>query len=290
MSSGTNATQTTETKTNLSEEQEELLSLAMPGVREFAASTPERYQGSQVADFTKEQVQGQEQVLEAAKEQGKLATNLADATNFYTSGNIWDPSVNPYLQGAVDASVRPIYQNLNESTLPTIRGEAVTTGNFGSSRQGIAEGLASGRASQAAGDTASKLVQSQYETNVNAQLKAMGLVPTAQSAQTVEGTTTSGVGDVRQAMEQSKINEAVSNWNYDELAPFLQSQEIISLLQGLPGGSTTSTSTGNSTKATTASQALGSAAAGASLGTAIMPGVGTALGAAGGAVLPFVLN
>lgn len=285
---GSSQQPTQKTTYELSPEQRELMGLAMPGVREFAASTPQRYQGSQVAGFTPEQTAGQGMALGAAGMQDTLARNAAGASNFYTSGSVWDPASNPNLKGAVDASVRPIYEGLTEKALPAIRNEAVTTGNFGSSRQGIAEGIATREASRAAGDTASKLVQSQYETNVNAQLKAMGLLPTIQGAQVAGATTTSGVGDVRQAMNQAGINQDVNAFNFDQMAPFLQSKEIMSLLQGLPGGTTTST--GNVPQANPWMQGLGGAAAGASLGTALMPGVGTAAGAGIGALLPFLLK
>lgn len=282
-------TQPTQTTTQvLSPEQQQLMQLAMPGVKSFAATVPERYQGSQVAPFNANQTTGQGQVLDSASTIGSLASSGADANKFYTSGSIWDPTANPNLQGAVDAAVRPINQQLTQTTLPAIRNEAVTTGNFGGSRQGIAEGLATQGASQAAGDTAAKVVQSQYATNVDAQLKAMGLLPTVQGAQTTQGTTTSGVGDVQQAMSQALLNQDVNAFNYDQMAPFLQSKEILSLLQGLPGGSTVST--GNTPTVNPALQALGGAAAGASLGSAIMPGVGTGVGALGGALLPFLFK
>lgn len=264
------------------------MNAAMPGVRQFAASVPQRYQGSTVAGFTPAQEAGQGMALGAAPQQGALASSAADANKFFTGGSIWDPATNPNLQGAINAATRPIQQNLDENILPGIRAEAVTTGNFGGSRQGIAEGLATRGASQAIGDTASKLVQSQYDTNVDAQLKAMGLLPTVQGGLVTPGVTTSGVGDVQQAMEQARLNSMVNNFNYDQTAPFLQSKEIMSLLQGLPGGTTTST--GSTPQANPVTQALGGAAAGASLGTAVMPGIGTGVGALGGALLPFLFG
>lgn len=288
MGSGSKEQPTQKTTYELSPEQRELMNLAMPGVREFAASTPQRYQGSQIAGFTPEQVQGQGMALGAAGTQDRLARSAAGASEFYTGGSVWDPASNPNLRGAIDASTRPIYEGLTEKALPAIRGEAVSTGNFGSSRQGIAEGIATREASRAAGDTASKLAQAQYETNVNAQLKAMGLLPTVQGAQVTGATTTSGVGDVRQTMNQALLGQDVSAFNFDQMAPFLQSKEIMSLLQGLPGGTTVSTA--NTPSANPWTQALGGAAAGASLGSAIMPGIGTGVGAAGGALLPFLFR
>jgi len=286
---GGDKTPPTQTTTyQLSPEQRELMNLAMPGVKQFAATVPQRYQGSGVAPFDPAQVAGQNIALGAAGEQGNLARSAAGANQFYTSGDIWNPASNPNLQGAIDASVRPIYENLEERALPAIRGEAVSTGNYGSSRQGIAEGIATREASRAAGDTASKLAQGQYETNVNAQLKAMGLLPTVQQGQLAEATTTSGVGDVRQSREQAVLNELISNFGYDQIAPFLQSKEIMALLTGLPGGTVQSTGS-NPPGASPGMKALGGAASGAALGTAIMPGIGTGIGAAGGALLPFLL-
>lgn len=270
----------------LSPEQRELMNLAMPGVRDFAASVPQRYQGSTVAGFTPEQTQGQNMALGAAGTQDAVATNAARAAQFYTSGNVWDPTSNPNLQGAIDSAVRPIYSNLTEKALPAIRSGSIQTGNFGGSRQGIAEAQAIRDTGMVAGETASKLAQGQYQTNVDAQLKAAAMTPIIQGAQTTGATTTSGVGDVRQAMDQAMLNQQVNAFNWDQTAPFLQSKEIMSLLQGLPGGTTTST--GNTPQPNQAMQALGGAAAGASLGTAIMPGIGTGVGAAGGALLPFL--
>lgn len=289
MGNSTPSQTTNTTKVDLSPEQQQILQYAMPGVQSYAASVPQRYDGSTVAAQTAPQLAGQQSALGAAGTQGTLATNAANANNNLLT-NIWDPATNPNLKNAVDASVRPITQQLTESTLPAIRGDAVTTGNFGSSRQGIAEGLASRGASQAAGDTAAKVVQNEYDTNINAQLKALGLVPNTQSAQLAPATTQSAVGDVQQAYQQSLLNQDVGNFNYDQMAPFLQSQDIISLLSGIPGGGSTSVGTGTSSSANPATSALGGAAAGASLGSALFPGVGTAAGAGIGAILPFLFR
>lgn len=282
------STQPTQTTTSTpSPQAQEIMNLALPGVRQFAANVPQRYGSSTVAPFDPNQVAGQNLALGAAGTQGALAGSGAGAESGLLT-DIWNPAHNPNLQGAIDASVRPITQNLTQTELPAIRQEAVQTGNFGGSRQGIAEGLASGRASQAIGDTSAKLAQNEYETNINAQLKALGLLPTIQGAQTQPAQTTSAVGDVRQALSQAQLGENVNNFNYDQLAPFLQSKELLSLVQGLPGGTTTST--GNVPQTSPVMSSLGGAASGATLGSLLFPGVGTAAGAGIGALLPFLLN
>ena len=271
------------------EEQRQLMQLAMPGVEQFAANVPQRYQGPTQAGFDPSQTAGQESVLAASPRVGELARSGADASQFYTSGDIWNPASNPNLQGAVDASVRPLYQQLTETALPAIRQEAITYSGLGGSREDLAQSRAIRDTGVAAGDTARKLVQSQYETNVGAQLKALGLLPQTQQSLYAEGTGISGVGDVRQQELQRQYDLAQQNYMFDQYAPFLQSKEILSLIQGLPGGGVQTTGSVPSTQPGL-TQALGGAATGTALGSAIMPGVGTAAGAGIGALLPFIFK
>lgn len=281
--------QPTQTTTQvLSPEQRELMNTVMPTIKQYAATVPQRYQGPTTAGFTPEQTGGQEMALGAVPSVNEVGANAAKANNFYTSGNIWDPTANPNLKGAIDAATRPITENLLERALPAIRSGSVQTGNFGGSRQGIAEGQAIRGAEQATGDTAAKIAEDLYSTNVGAQQRAIAMAPTVQGAQTTGATVTSGVGDVRQAMDQARINAGVNAFNFDQYAPFLNARDILSLMQGLPGGSTVST--GNTPTTNPMTQALGGAATGAALGSAIMPGVGTGVGALGGALLPFLFR
>lgn len=277
---------TTTTQQILTPEQNELISLSMPGFRQFAASPPKRYAGDTVAGFDPSQVAGQEQALTSAGQQDQLARAGADASKFRLTDALKVES-NPYIGGYMDAATRPITQALTEQQLPSIRGSAVSTGNFGSSRQGIAEGLASGRASQAIGDTTSRIASDAYGKGLDAQGQALGLLPQTQQAQTAGAATTSGVGDVRQAMQQALINEKVTGYNYDQMLPFLVSQELAGVAGGLPGGGAISTGT-QSQGPSGASRALGGAASGAALGSAFMPGVGTAVGAGLGGLVGFL--
>src|ERR1043165_9668285 len=156
------------TTTQLSPEQTELMKLALPGVREFAASTPERYQGSTVAPFDVAQTAGQGMALDAAREQSNLPNSGVNRTHYWLSPGAIDVNSDPRIRSAIDDSVRPITQQLTESILPALRSGSVSNGTFGSSREGIAEGLAAGRASQAAGDTAAKVGETAREANVRA--------------------------------------------------------------------------------------------------------------------------
>ena len=284
---GKNDTPQTQTTTQvLSPEQRQLMDLAMPGVTQFAASVPQRYQGSGIAGFDPAQVAGQQGALGSAGVQTDLARSGAGTSQSWLSPQALDVNNNPAVQGMLQRNANEVNRSLTETALPAIRDSAERTGNFGSSRQGVAEGVATARASQALADANATTLSKAYDTNVEAQLKALGLLPQTTGIQTQGDLTTSAVGDTRQALEQARLNETVGNFNYDQLAPFLQSKEIMSLLTGLPGGTTQSTASTPQKNPLTG--ALGGAAAGASLGSAIMPGIGTGIGGGLGALLSFL--
>lgn len=277
--------QTQSTTYTLSPEQRQLMDLAMPGVTQFAASVPKRYQGSSIAGFDPAQIAGQNEVLRAAGLQSSLSGAGAGTTQNWLSPGALDVNNNPAIQGMLDRNARAVNTSLTESALPAIRDSAERSGNFGSSRQGVAEGVALGKASSALADANAKTLSDAYNTNVEAQLKTLGLLPQTIAGQTTGGLSTSAVGDTRQALEQARLGETVSNFNYDQLAPFLQSKEIMSLLTGLPGGTTTSTASGPQKNPITG--ALGGAMSGASLGSAFGP-IGTGVGGGLGALLSFL--
>lgn len=290
---GSSQPQTQTTTTVLSPEQKQLMGLAMPGVTEFAAHTPTRYGGSAIAGFDPSQVAGQEAALTAGGQQTGLANQAAGAQSQWFGPNALDISQNPNVQSAIETATRPVQEQLTRYGLPAIRASAEQSGNFGSSRQGIAEGLAIEGAQKASGDIASRISSDAYKTNVDAQLKALGLLPSTVGTLPSGALTTSGVGDVRQGMTQAQLGEQVSNFNYDQMAPYLQSRDIMSLLSGIPGGSTTSTASLPSKNPLTG--ALGGAASGAALGASlgsVVPGVGNLAGAGVGAgiggLLPFL--
>lgn len=232
----------------------------------------------------------------------------AGATDFLLSKVLY-PETNPALQGAITAATRPITEQLLEEALPAVRSGAYTTGNFGSSRQGIAEGLATGKAARAVGDTAANVANAGYQSglnamtsaygnlldastsaygtkqnalsnlysnNLNAKLNALGLTPQVQGAQLTGALTTSGVGDVQQAAAQKARDEATYRKLYGQMAPLNSAESLLALAGAVPGGSTTVT--GPSGGTSLPQGILG----GASLGAALLPGLGP-LGVLGGA-------
>ena len=273
---GTQNVQQTST-TQLTDQQKELIDLAMPGLKNFASNPPQLPGYSRVAGFDPAQTQGQQQVLNSVPAQQEIASGAATATNFLTNPNIVDPNSNPGLQGAINAAVRPIQEQLTTSTLPAIRGEAIANGQYGGSRQGIAEGLAAGKASSAIGDATANIVSEGYKAGLDALARGASIAPQSIGAQSLPGLTTSGVGDVRQNLAQQQLSESASDYNYNQVLPYLVGSDLVSLAGGTPGGSTVSTATGPG------QSFLSSALGGLTLGSTIGPALGLT-GAAGGGI------
>jgi hypothetical protein len=126
-----------------------------------------------------------------------------------------------------------------------------------------------------------------YGQNLSAIYQMLGLTPTLQGAAVAPAGTQAAVGDTQQAMNQANIDAAMKAFQFDQMAPYLQSKDILSLIQGIPGGTTTSTA--NVPQANPFTQSLGGALSGASLGSMFGP-VGAGAGALGGAVLPFLFR
>lgn len=78
---------------------------------------------------------------------------------------------NPYLDQQAAAITGQMTRNLNENVMPGIRSEALASGQYGGSRQGIAEGLAASRMNQDLAPALTNLYGGAYE---NAQQRMFG--------------------------------------------------------------------------------------------------------------------
>lgn len=297
--------QPTQTTTNqLSPEGKQIFDLTFPKAQSFAANTMERPPFQTTLPFNPNQVAGQNATLAGAGNQAEAYDFARQAAGSLVGGlerdpntMSWDPSVNPQLQSAITAAQRPLYENLTEQILPNIRDTAVMQG-YGGSRQGIAEGLAAGRTQRAAGDTAAKIVQDLYSTNINATgqrygqnvnalLGAAGLLPTLQQGAITPGVSISNVGDVQQGQQQAQLDEALRNYNWDvnRVGDLAQAQELMNLLQGFPGGSNVTTANMPKTSTGQTLGTLGGAGLGLALGGPMGGIAGSAIGGSLGSLL-----
>jgi hypothetical protein len=167
---------------------------------------------------------------------------------------------NPYMAQAMQAAVDPIYQRLERQTLPGIGSGAVAGGQYGGSRQGIAEGLAMSDANRLALNTTSQMANDMYSQNLDSMVKGLALSPQTMGLQTAPGQTLGAVGEQQRAMEQAGIDEAMQRHAFEQNAPWDTLAAYQSLIQGNYGGSGTTTGPGTSS----AQRLLGAAGTGLS--------------------------
>ena len=254
--------------------------------QQFRQQGPEFFPGQTFAGFDPLQQQAQQQALQFSQGPGQqFAQNLMGAHQF-ALGPVLDPQQNLAIQSAAEGAIRPLFQELTETTLPAIRGEAVGAGQFGGSRQGIAEGLAAGRTSQAAGDVTSRIFSDAYQQGLDSFTRGLALAPQTLGAAMMPFQLTEAVGSQRQFMDQQAINEAIARHNAAETLERAKLAEFSNLIQGQFGGQTAADITGMQQFGQTSpiASALGGASAGAGIG-ATFGGIGGPIGAGIGALV-----
>jgi hypothetical protein len=114
-----------------------------------------------------------------------------------------NPASNPYLAGAYAAAAEPITQNYQNVVLPGITTNAMTSGAYGGSRQGVAQGMASNDYLRQLGNLASTMYGNAYSQGTQQALQAgtslLGAQQTGQLA---------GLG-AQQAAAQGLTNQAL---------------------------------------------------------------------------------
>lgn len=237
MGSSSGQSQSTTTQ-NLTPEQQQLVGLSMPGYQQFAGNTATPAT-PQVAGFTPSQVQGQQMTLNAAGQMQPVLNTAAGTNQYLSSGAFLDPGTNPYVQNAVKAATDPIFQNLAQNTIPGQQGTAAAGSgvNYGGSREGVAEGLATQGAQRAAGQVGAGIEETALGQGLTATNQAIAQAPTTAASLTQPGAVTSAVGDVQQQQAQNVLNATQQQQLMAQLWPLLQSQYLTQAAAATPGGS-----------------------------------------------------
>lgn len=234
-------------------------SLAAGAGIQALATSPQAFSSLPLADLG---AQFAVSPLAAAGTQAAIggAANLADPSNRFVS-------TNPYLQDAIASAAAPAIQNFAGNLLPNIRGQAIGAGQFGGSRQGIAEGLAAAGTQSAIAGIAAQMANQNYLTAGQQQLQASSILPsvlqtplqTFGNAQALYGqglnqayqnlTALDAVGQQRQQSVQNDINAEIQRYMFNNSISRNDLALYASIVSGLPIGQTT-TQTGTSTSST----------------------------------------
>ena len=181
------------------------------------------------------------------------------------------------LTSALGAVNQQLDFNYGTQVAPQVRQGAVDTGQYGSTRHGIAEGLALGQLSQQKLNAGNQLaMQDQQQYNQN-RLSALGNLSTITKGLNSGSGLQYDAGSLQQQQDQNEINGRLQEWAYNNNADLNDLLAYQQLVSGNYGGTTTGTSKG----AKGGSSALGTIG---TIGGAVVGGFfGGPAGAAAGA-------
>lgn len=240
--------------------------------------------GSAGYDNVANMTQGQQ---DAIKGMGQQSSNLQDMYN--TQGNsslsdylgAYDPNKTG-LNSAINAANTQMDWNYNTSVAPQIRQGAVQTGQYGSSRNGVAEGIAQSQLSQQKLNNASTLAyqdQQAYNTNRLNVLNNLGNITSGLNS---GYNAQFNAGGLQQKQDQAEIDGDLQKWMYENNVSANDLMAYKQMIGGDMGGA--SYSKGAAPKGQSALGTIGTVAGGVVGGIYGGP-MGAAAGAsAGGAV------
>ena len=193
-----------------------------------------------------------------------------------------DVASNPYVNGMLEAQARGVGDQLTRQWLPAVRQGASLAGQTGSSRQGVAEGVAIGEAAKALTNAAAQTQLSAYDRGLSAQAQAAQMLPMMSQLGMMPAQTMQQVGSQQEAYLQKQIDEAVNRFNFYQTEPWQRLNYANAIYSGVPWNSS-STQTSNAGSGSTAANVLGGGLTGYSLGSALGSsafgtGISTALG------------
>lgn len=193
----------------------------------------------------------------------------------------YDPN-NTGLTSAIDSVNNRMNWDFDTTQAGAIRQGAQDSGQFGSTRHGIAEGIARSQLSQQKMDAANSLAfqdQQNFNNQRNAMLQNLGQVT---SGMTSGAGAQYDAGTLLQKQQQAEIQGRLEKWAYENNVDAEELKLYMQAVQGTPSaGGTTTTSGGGPSKG---QSAMSGAMAGAAAGSMVAPGIGTAVGAGIGAV------
>lgn len=232
---GEDITQTS--RIQLSPQQQQISNLAFPFAQQFGETPLQLPQGQAIAGFTPAELQAQQGALQVAGG-SQLGQQAAGTLGNILSPGFLSPETNPFLAQQGQAVADIATQNLLRNILPALRsGASVTGGPFsgGSSREGIAQGIAAGDTQTAIANALAGLQAQNFQTGLQAQLSGLGLAPTTQAGQLFGPQVQAGVGAQQRALEQAGLTLGRQEETLGQLLPLLQAQQLFGLLAGTPG-------------------------------------------------------
>lgn len=228
-------------------------------------------------------LQGQQTLGDWSTGQGTDYSNMLGTATKYGLQGAMDVQNNPYLQGAMKAAIAPVTSAYNDpgGVIANIRGDAVQSGQYGGTRQGLESGIAGGKYLQTIGDMTAKMGNEAYNTGQDTFTKTLGLTPATMTASMQPGIVQSAVGSQQEGYTAAANDYTAANTLWEQNKGWIPLQNYTNIVNGLSNPTATTTMQGG--QPSTGSKLLSGASAGAMMAYAVGGPVGW--GMAAGAIL-----
>lgn len=244
MSSGSSARSESQSRPNFGPEQQRFYGSGVPAFFQ-AQQNISPYTGPRIAGQQGTETQGIGLLGgQVAGQQGLAGAQAGNALGFLLSpGGALNVNSNPFLQQAILAAQQPTVQSFQESVAPGINTSAVAAGQSGSSRHGVAEGLAQTGLAQALSNSAASTTSAAYGQGLQALLSGLTQTPQVQSAFAAPAYSQIQAGGLQRGFEQSQIDADRALFQELQFLPYLLAKEQIAAGHSFPTGTS---STGSS--------------------------------------------
>jgi hypothetical protein len=237
---GNNDSEVTQTSEPWGPAQSYLKNILSEGERLYNKGAQD-YPGPTFAPMNPWQLGGLEQQYNYS--QGLMPNQVGMAQGAWGSAlNAPDVVNNPYVMNQVMANTGLLNRNLSENLLPMIQDNATQAGQSGSSRQGVAEGIALRGTQEAAARQAAATMNQAYGQGLNARQGAMGMSPQMLGLGMLPGMQQSTFGNALNAEAQKYINEAMTRHQYDQDMPWDLLQRYQNVANPIAGRGSVNTS------------------------------------------------
>lgn len=210
------------------------------GSKDKINSSP--YPGARPVGFSPETQLAQQYVTDFAS--GDAANTIRDLNAGVRFGlsDVLSPDTNPYLRQAVQGAQATLAQNYTDpgGVMSSIRTGAQQAGQYGGSRQALAEGVAAGRFGQQSAQLANQMYSDAYRSGLDTFGQTMEFAPQALQANIVPASMLSSVGAQKENLAQSMENYGAEARSWDLNRDWTALQNYANIVFG-GGGSQSST-------------------------------------------------
>ncbi len=189
-----------------------------------------------VASTSPYQQQGWEQAAQAANNLSPQIGNYMGAFGLATSPELLHQSSNPYLNDAINASSRDAIQQYQREVLPGIRSNSIGLGHgFGSTRTGVAEGIAGEGLLNTIGDISAGMRYNNYNSQLDRITNSAQYLPGLVSSAFAPSAALRDIGQEQRGIEQEGIDADIAEWTYGKEEPWERLSRYLQATSGAWG-------------------------------------------------------